>query len=42
MDYCYCVSGSSEDDFFQLGWGGDLDKLRIDFANKLGVKKLRM
>ena len=40
MDCYYCVNGRSEDDFFQLGFGSDLNRLRIDFANKLGVKKI--
>ena len=38
---CYCVSSSEDTEvFFQLGYAKNLDKLRIDFASKLGVPKI--
>ena len=40
MDFCYCESDSVDDSFFQLGFGEDLNKLRIGFANKFWLKKI--
>ena len=38
---CYCVKSSEDTEvFFQLGYAKNLDKLRIDFASKLGVPKI--